>query len=331
MRTIDETKIKSVIIKITNLLEDLEEGSNPDNYIEDEVFKVKYSDDSIMDKLLHLLEGFIGEEPSREEIDSREKAAISRKKSSTPPGYKDNKKDDGGLGDCLIWFEIIDYAKKNNKNVILISDDKKEDWWWIMSGKTVGPRWELRKEFSQETEGNIFYMYNLTQFLTIYSDRVEEEEDFKNEVDKIIDEIEELEEAEIRTQKLLANGYDKLIDSARNIIPQKAKDIYFGNNIVSNAMRNRGIRAFSSQLRANDPNFVRTLMYMKNQIFLWSDIIGMVYLDKTNDQLYRVDGVENEYPDTIVFVHSYQDNLTYYFEPQEFWDRCLDNKIEVIN
>ena len=46
---------------------------------------------------------------------------------------------------------FIRKTKDNKRDVIFITDDKKEDWWNICKGRTIGPRVELIKEFSDIT------------------------------------------------------------------------------------------------------------------------------------------------------------------------------------
>lgn len=69
-------------------------------------------------------------------------------------------------GDVLLWLQAIEYgtAEEKKKGVILICDDRKEDWWQKESGKTMGPRAELRQEMLS-VAGQWFYMYSTDQFL----------------------------------------------------------------------------------------------------------------------------------------------------------------------
>jgi hypothetical protein len=47
-----------------------------------------------------------------------------------PPGFKDDKKpEDKKYGDLILWYQIIDEAKKSKKPIVLISGDVKDDWW----------------------------------------------------------------------------------------------------------------------------------------------------------------------------------------------------------
>ena len=64
----------------------------------------------------------------------------------------------------MVWKQIIAKGKETSKPVIFISDDKKEDWWLEESGRTIGPRTELREEFIRETSTE-FWMYRVDRFI----------------------------------------------------------------------------------------------------------------------------------------------------------------------
>lgn len=86
-----------------------------------------------------------------------------------PPGYKDGKKDTSNdpyrkFGDLIVWKQLIDISKEKDKPVIFITDDKKEDWWLEQSGRTIGPRTELREEFISSTSKD-FWMYTVDKFI----------------------------------------------------------------------------------------------------------------------------------------------------------------------
>jgi DNA polymerase IIIc chi subunit len=86
-----------------------------------------------------------------------------------PPGYKDGKKDASGdpyrkYGDLIVWKQLINKAKAESKPVIFVTDDKKEDWWLEQSGRTIGPRTELREEFISEVSKD-FWMYTVDKFI----------------------------------------------------------------------------------------------------------------------------------------------------------------------
>lgn len=86
-----------------------------------------------------------------------------------PPGFEDAKKDDAGdpyrkYGDLVLWKQIIAHAKETSKPVLFITDDSKEDWWLKQSGRTIGPRTELREEFIADAKQD-FWMYTVDKFV----------------------------------------------------------------------------------------------------------------------------------------------------------------------
>ncbi len=147
------------------------------------------NDDKILDKLLSLFDGKVGVGFSEEELKEIEKEGLKRYAGKIPPGYKDNAKqrsDDlnNVYGDLIVWKQIMNFASSQNKDIIFVTNDKKEDWWEIIHNQTLGPRIELKKEFSQNTTQR-FYMYSMKSFVT----RFENERDIKIDSDTI-DEIE---------------------------------------------------------------------------------------------------------------------------------------------
>lgn len=92
-----------------------------------------------------------------------------RYQNDVPPGYKDGKKDASGdpyrkFGDLIVWKQLIVEAKNTQKPVVFVTDDKKEDWWLDQSGRTIGPRTELREEFIAEVKKD-FWMYTVDKFI----------------------------------------------------------------------------------------------------------------------------------------------------------------------
>lgn len=86
-----------------------------------------------------------------------------------PPGYKDGKKDASGdpyrkFGDLIVWKQLLARAKIDKRPLIFVTDDKKEDWWLEQSGRTIGPRTELREEFIAEVSKD-FWMYTVDLFI----------------------------------------------------------------------------------------------------------------------------------------------------------------------
>lgn len=116
--------------------------------------------DPIRDKLNELFAGKVCDQLDPKEKEKVVNQGEDRYKKQIPPGYKDD-----GFGDLIIWFEIINHAKKRKNNIIFVTDDGKEDWWYQYSGKTIGPRPELIKEIL-ENAGVKFYMYSADRFMS---------------------------------------------------------------------------------------------------------------------------------------------------------------------
>lgn len=85
-----------------------------------------------------------------------------------PPGYKDASKDDGGVGDYLIWKTILHLGEKYNKSVLFVSGEEKPDWWHRSNNKPLYPRYELIDEFRRCSKGQTFHIVSFADFLNLY-------------------------------------------------------------------------------------------------------------------------------------------------------------------
>lgn len=106
---------------------------------------------------------------SAEDMASLVAEGEDRYKNDIPPGYRDGKKDSSGdvnrkFGDLIVWKQIISHAKAAARPIVFVTDDVKDDWWLEQSGKTIGPRPELRAEFLRETSQE-FWMYTVDKFI----------------------------------------------------------------------------------------------------------------------------------------------------------------------
>lgn len=137
------------------------------------IHEKRISSDEIKDHLETLLDNRVGEEYSREQIETALIDGKSRYDEKIPPGYCDAKKGgDSSLfvdrcrpyGDYIVWLQIIDKASTEKKSVIFVTGDVKDDWWVSFQGKTVGPQPLLVQEFLLKT-GQPFYMYTPDRFL----------------------------------------------------------------------------------------------------------------------------------------------------------------------
>lgn len=70
-----------------------------------------------------------------------------------PPGYKDQGKDDDGIGDLLVWLTILDVAVTKKQHVVFVSGDEKPDWYHKSENQFLYPRFELVSEFGAKSEG----------------------------------------------------------------------------------------------------------------------------------------------------------------------------------
>jgi len=151
-------QIESAFDSISRDLDNLE-NKHPD-YLDN---------DPIWEKLSVLLEGKVGDDFPKEELEKLYRDGKKRYDEKVPPGYMDmkEKQNEGNrslYGDIIVWKQVIEKAKVVDVSIILITDDLKEDWWYKFKGKTISPRPELIKEFKDETSKRI-NIYQADKFL----------------------------------------------------------------------------------------------------------------------------------------------------------------------
>lgn len=91
-----------------------------------------------------------------------------RYENKIPPGYEDRNKEDGGIGDLLIWFTILELAEKHTKDIIFISGDEKKDWFYQSEKQSLYPKFELTAEFRSKAPGKTFSIIKLSELLELY-------------------------------------------------------------------------------------------------------------------------------------------------------------------
>lgn len=124
-------------------------------------------DDQIRERISEIFTGRIGAPFSGSEVQTIILEGEERYKEKIPPGFEDDTKDGlGPYGDLLIWKEMLKHATETQRPMIFVTDDKKQDWWWKEgdTGRTIGPRPELRKEM-REIAHVAFYMYQADRFM----------------------------------------------------------------------------------------------------------------------------------------------------------------------
>lgn len=155
----NDNKQSAAIKKIENALKD---GVNL--FKKNSIMFDSSRKENVLVKILDLFKGKVGEGFDSQTLEELSKEAENRYEKKVPPGYKDKGKDENQYGDFLLWKEIIGYARANKRDIIFVTEDQKEDWFWRKDGKTIGPRYELKREFYNETNQELL-MYSLTSFL----------------------------------------------------------------------------------------------------------------------------------------------------------------------
>lgn len=102
------------------------------------------------------------------EDDNREKfiEEVSRRaRLHIAPGFRDQNKEDGGVGDYLIWSTILQQAERTKKHCIFVTEEEKSDW-WIKKNGTFQPRPELIDEYRRVSGGKSLHLIPLSGLLS---------------------------------------------------------------------------------------------------------------------------------------------------------------------
>lgn len=128
----DEYKntLKEYRQKLTTLIEEL---------------KSFFNNDPILEKYKKIFTESFFEPDSLPDYDKMISEFVQRAKVNLPPGYKDEKKQDNGEGDFIIWKHILEIK---NTDVIFITGDNKIDWVYTdPNGNVISARIELVEVF----------------------------------------------------------------------------------------------------------------------------------------------------------------------------------------
>lgn len=136
---------------------------------QEDTLLARLKDDEILDFVEEIFTGKTGDPFSDEDVQRISAEGEQRYADKIPPGYKDESKDAAGdkyrkYGDLILWKQLINKAIESKESIIFITDDNKSDWWTQQSGKTIGPRSELRDEFQKAT-GKSFWIYTVDRFI----------------------------------------------------------------------------------------------------------------------------------------------------------------------
>lgn len=83
------------------------------------------------------------------------------------PGYKDQQKEDGGIGDYLVWRVILQEAGRRKTHCIFVTEEQKPDW-WIKRHGAFQPRPELIDEYRHASGGKSLHLLPLSALLATF-------------------------------------------------------------------------------------------------------------------------------------------------------------------
>jgi hypothetical protein len=140
-----DTAITSVVDKIRNW-----RGNDPVTSMYNRLFDKNSFDDLPYDK------------SDREEYLAELEARFSQ---GIPPGYKDKNKDDGGIGDLLIWKTLLKVGRERKMHLAFVTGEEKSDWFIRADGGPVFPRIELIDEYRRASSGKLLRLLSLHELL----------------------------------------------------------------------------------------------------------------------------------------------------------------------
>ena len=138
-------------------------------------------DDSLRESIVDIFEGKTGARPTQSELDDIFSEGRRRFELRQPPGFLDIGKAKNPLeakyvadgltyeaqyGDLVMWKQLLKHAKlTKQKGIALITSERSDDWWYKFEGKTMGPQPELISEMMREANVEVFWMYDVQNFL----------------------------------------------------------------------------------------------------------------------------------------------------------------------
>lgn len=85
-----------------------------------------------------------------------------------PPGTKDLGKEDGGIGDYLIWKTLLEVGAGQKKDLLFVTGEEKNDWFYQSMKEALYPRYELIDEYKGVSEGKTINFTNLSGLLALF-------------------------------------------------------------------------------------------------------------------------------------------------------------------
>ncbi|MGW5655842.1 PIN-like domain-containing protein [Streptomyces humi] len=165
LRALAGPKVRDYMEPFNNILSGIESRVSDDLANFDLDASRLASHDPILEKLSILLDGKVGNTLTEEKGAQFTSEALRRGEAKIPPGYKDYERKGGeGIGDYLLWFQMLDFATETKKPLLFVSTDVKDDWIRYQCGLAIGPRPELIKEMQTEA-GVEYHQITLSELL----------------------------------------------------------------------------------------------------------------------------------------------------------------------
>lgn len=140
-----------------------------------------------------------------------------------PPGFKDARKDDRGIGDIIIWNTILELGKNNKRPLIFVTGDEKNDWMLRSDNESLYPNFELIDEFSRVSEGQPLHIMKFSELLNLF--------DVKEEV---VTEVKK-EEIDLTNRRLESHKeFMQFVNSAERSVLSWLRKHYSSADIIEN-------------------------------------------------------------------------------------------------
>lgn len=160
--------------------------------------------DDTLKRLQAIVSNSFGPQPTEEECLLLVETALKRYREEIPPGFKDEPKLDGGVGDYLVWQELVSTAKRQGRGLVFVTDDTKADWWLSqkqgMTEMVSVPHPALIDEMYHEAQQR-YYQYTSTTFLSHAKEKLG-----ATVSDEAVEDARSLEEARAQEQTLKPGG-----------------------------------------------------------------------------------------------------------------------------
>lgn len=174
------------------------------------------------------------------------------------PGFKDKSKEDGGIGDYIIWATILQEAEATKKHCIFVTEEEKADW-WIKKNGTFQPRPELIDEYRRASDGKSLHLLPLSGLLSQFDAEqtvVKQVQDLEKEQKELVIKVEKTIPSQTKENKFIEKEI-KLLSNDLQSISDKIKSI---NSNRSNIFRKHLVGDIS------DKEYKKELIYCEQII-----------------------------------------------------------------